>query len=89
MGEVSSGEGGKLTHRRQLRFAMLPIGILLFVIGFLIAVSFSSGAGASEGTEDGEGLGIVSLTGIALSLSGVVVATAGPASLFLNRRQMR
>jgi hypothetical protein len=72
------------------------IGIALFVLGFVITVSSSSGLdpaddeGSSHGTLSfGAGSGSISLLvlfGIVVSLAGVLVATVGPMTSFIQAK---
>ena len=88
-GAVPSGD------KRQARLAILLIGIALFVLGFVITVSSSSGLGDSkEGNSHGvfstgadtSSLSLLVLVGIVISLAGVLVATVGPMASFIQAK---
>jgi len=79
--------------------AILPIllttGVAMFVVGFIVTVSALSDLGsahANAATEELAGSSVSSesillLVGMALSLSGLVFATAAPAAVFIMRRR--
>jgi len=71
-------------------------GVAMFVIGFMVTVSALSDLGSAHAnTASEEFVGssassesIMLLVGMVLSLSGLVLATAGPAAFFIvNRRR--
>ncbi len=66
------------------RFIMVALGIALFVIGFAITVAGSSSEGLQS--EDSSGLNSLTVSGVAISLVGVVTATVGPFASFLRKR---
>lgn len=78
---------------------MVVLGISMFIVGFLITVSVLSSTGASV-TNDADRtiaggieqptaqVNYALITGLMLSLAGVVSATVGPAVIFLSRKRV-
>jgi len=86
---------GDIKLSKRPTFLMVAIGISLFVVGFIITLTSISGSHlASDGSDSylasestgSFGADMMLFVGIALSLSGVVFATAGPAVFFIHRR---
>ena len=94
--ESSSSSGENAFGSDKTRFIMVLTGILLFVIGFLVTLASvhgdqavaSSDGGLSEGTPTGSSAygGIYLISGISVSLMGVVLATVGPAIGIVRRK---
>lgn len=85
-------EGTKIKEKRPI-FAMVGIGIFLFVAGFMITISClespdeSSGDGLITSSEPASSPDAFLLVGLSLSLAGVVSATAGPAAFFIHKKR--
>jgi len=87
----------KRTRRDRLRGLLLPVGIVLFVMGFVLTLVVVQSDQASV-EEDGNSFsearrstpssspGFVLVSGIMMSLTGVVLATVGPATGLVKRR---
>jgi len=83
---------------KPLLSLMILVGVGLFITGFVMTVSSLSDMGASssgsgpdtplsEEADTGVGSdGIMLLTGLTLSLVGVVAATAAPAAFYIHGR---
>ena len=81
---------------RRLVSLAVVIGISLFAAGFILTITSLSGSSAADGEDgglpylggeelfDSGGQNIVLLLGIALSLVGLVLATAVPAAWFIR-----
>jgi uncharacterized membrane protein HdeD (DUF308 family) len=84
------------SRREKSRLITVSVGILLFVVGFLItlAVVESDHAAASDNDTSGQGsetgsstsTGLYLLSGILISLVGVVLATVGPVAGMVKGR---
>lgn len=72
---------------RRSRLLIVPVGISLFAVGFVVTMAAVSGVGAAGDGTGGPEQGALLFGGIAVSLAGVVAATAGPASLFLSKKR--
>ncbi|MGQ9588341.1 MAG: hypothetical protein ACUVT7_08175 [Thermoplasmata archaeon] len=70
----------------KTRFVMVPIGIALFALGFVMTAASVSG-GTIIGQTSHPVSHLVLLSGILVSLAGVVTATVGPASFFFHHRK--
>lgn len=75
-------------------FTLVGLGIALFVVGFLVSVTALSSTGTAvpgDGVTDAaDHMGddsLVLVFGLLLSLGGVVLATAGPAWIFIQARK--
>jgi len=82
--------------KREIRLAVVMIGIALFVLGFIITLSTLSGNGTgteedasgnllSERTGTGS-LSVLMILGIVVSLAGVLIATVGPMASFMQNK---
>lgn len=72
---------------------MVAVGIALFAVGFAITIASSSSAGdVSEGSRlvqdssSGWSLDLMTLSGMTISIAGVVTATVGPVVSFVKRK---
>jgi len=82
--EIDHNADKGIEHRA--RFVLVPIGIVLFALGFVMtAVSVTGGTVIGEPSHPAQHLFL--LSGIAMSLAGVVAATAGPASFLLHHKK--
>lgn len=88
----SSGDSRHQGNRAL--FTLVGLGIALFVVGFIVSVtSLSStgtavpGDGVSEAAIHTGNESLVLFFGLLLSLGGVVLATAGPAWMFIQARK--
>ena len=87
-GHHSANQSSPSTSETR-RLVMVSVGISLFIAGFLVTLSSSSdrsfgasnGDDASRSPEEGfsSSIGTNLLVGIFVSLSGVILATVGPA----------
>jgi hypothetical protein len=85
------------TKRRGSRtlLATVGLGMVLFVFGFVLAVTSLSDPGTASSDEvameasnaAAEGASFTLLLGLLMSLGGVVLATAGPAMMFIHARK--
>lgn len=93
MGTESVGDKRNRCRDKRL-LAVVGLGMALFVSGFLLAVTSLSepDSASAEGERslsvetDAQGQSISLLTGLLLSLAGVVLATAAPAMFFIQAR---
>jgi Mn2+/Fe2+ NRAMP family transporter len=91
---------GEATPRdkQRLKSFVVVLGIALFIVGFLITVSVLSGSGeANQQNATGSSLATEPharpgpfdafvLLGMAVSFSGIVIATVGPMASFIQAR---
>jgi uncharacterized membrane protein len=71
----------------EIRLLIVFFGIVLFIVGFLVTVTtLSDGAGASGNHSHGLSE-LVTISGSAISLCGIVVATLGPLSSATSGRK--
>ena len=88
-----------MSRRRILLSLAVTIGIALFVIGFVMTLmSLSEDSSASAESVDrldsteayvGPGHTVTLLIGLVLSMTGVTIATAVPAALFIQSSKHR
>ena len=80
----------------EIRLLIVFVGIVLFIAGFLVTVTtLSDSAGISEqdgsatiSEDQSHGLsGLVTISGSAISLCGIVVATMGPLASAASSRK--
>jgi uncharacterized membrane protein len=73
---------------------MVAVGIVLFIVGFLLTVAAIPQAGSSDGNDialssggahSGTSSEFYLMSGMLVSLTGVVLATVGPAVGFVKR----
>ncbi len=93
MHTVSEGGRKRIDHSRS-RLLMVSVGIVLFVVGFILTVTTIPQDTPSESSHDlSSGLGqadsgnsrdLYLLTGMFVSLAGVVLATVVPAVGFVK-----
>jgi len=92
----SPSRSSKTLRTEKPRFIMVSVGILLFVAGFLVTLmaiesdhagSTDSDAATLRGeTRPSSSAGVYILSGILISLVGVVLATVGPAAGMVRGR---
>jgi len=73
------------------------IGIVLFMVGFLLTVSSISASDSSDGSNasadrhpggvGSSSLNFMMVSGLLVSLIGVVIATVGPAAIFIRGKK--
>jgi hypothetical protein len=80
-------------HGRS-RLLMVSLGIVLFILGFMLTIAAIPHAGQNEasgtsgsygGGEPGSSSDFYLMSGMVVSLAGVVLATVGPAMGFVKR----
>ncbi len=81
-------------ERSRSKLLMVAVGIVLFVVGFMLTVAAIPQAEHSDGNDTGLSQGgsdsgaspeFYLMSGMLVSLTGVVLATVGPAVSFVKR----
>ncbi len=81
-------------ERSRSKLLMVAVGIVLFVVGFMLTVAaipqteqteISGSSGSANGDDLGSSSGFYLMSGMFVSLTGVVLATVGPAMAFVRR----
>ena len=62
----------------EIRLLIVFLGIVLFIVGFLVTVTTLSDSTGISGSHSHGLSELVTISGSAISLSGIVVATLGP-----------
>jgi hypothetical protein len=71
----------------EIRLLIVFLGIVLFVAGFLVTVTTLSDSTGTDGNHSHGLSELVTISGSAISLCGIVVATLGPLSSATSGRK--
>ena len=92
----SPSRSPETSRREKSRLIMVSVGIILFVVGFLVTLTAIESDHAAASDNDTSGLrsetgafasiSLYLLSGILISLVGVVLATVGPVAGMVKRR---